>query len=470
MSVLRRAAPWLVPFLLAWSIGAAWAIASPRFSGPDEPAHVRKAAGTVRLQGIGSEIPGAPDWLRSFSVPGGVVQPAPNCFAFDPDQPASCQEYPPLPVGDLLADSSAARYPPLTYAVVGLPSLVVGGYESIYLMRLVQVTVGAAAVALASWLLRRSQAGPWAQVGLLVALTPMVAFLAGVVNPNSVEIVLAVPVWAALVVTVERRGDLGRAETWTIGGVGAALVLTRQLSAVWLVLGTMVLVIAAGWPVVRTVVASRRGRVVIGALTGAAIAQVGWLAAADSLGSVVDPRVAVDDPTSVVVRTVLGNIGTNVIEMIGVFGWLDTPAPAATLAAWFGLLGGLAGAVLWASERRWGLAVLVGLGLVVVVPALLEMKDARVTGYYWQGRYTLPLAVLLPILGAVAVGRGAGGRLPTRVAIGVGSLVAVGHLAAFYVALRRNTVGIDGSPLLRDGWQPPAPSLALLAVVAAAVV
>ncbi|MFM7537853.1 MAG: hypothetical protein ACKO91_18950, partial [Acidimicrobiales bacterium] len=47
---------------------------------------------------------------------------------------------------------------------------------------------------------------------------------------------------------------------------------------------------------------------------------------------------------------------------------------------------------------------------------------------------------------------------------------AVGHLAAFYVALRRNTVGIDGSPLLRDGWQPPAPSLALLAVVAAAVV
>jgi hypothetical protein len=468
VSVGRGGLRWVVPFVLVWVIGACWALATPRYGGPDEPAHVRKAAGTVRLQGIGDAVADGPDWLRSFDVPGGYVEPAPNCFAFQPDVPADCQVLPPLPDEDVAAASSAARYPPLSYAVVGLPSLVVGGYDGIYLMRLVQVTVVAAAFALAAWLLGRSGIGRWGWIGLLVAASPMVGFLAGVVNPNTVEIALMAPVWAALVVTVGRDGVLGRAEAWTVGGVGAAAVLTRQLSAMWLLLGAVVLVVVGGRAAVRTLLTSRRGRWIVGALVAAGLAQVAWLAAAGSLGSVADPRVATDDPPVTVVRTVIGQVSSNVTEMIGVFGWLDTPPPYVTVVAWVALWAGLGAAVLWAAPRRWALGVAAGVALVLVVPALLEIKDAPVTGYYWQGRYTLPLAVLVPVLGAVAVGRGASGRLPGRVALAVGVAVVAGQVAAFYTALRRNSVGIEGSLLLRGGWSPPLPPWVLVVGCAAA--
>jgi hypothetical protein len=80
----------------------------------------------------------------------------------------------------------------------------------------------------------------------------------------------------------------------------------------------------------------------------------------------------------------------------------------------------------------------------------------------------LPLAVLLPVLAAVAVGRASAARLPARVAVAVAACVALGHVAAFYTTLRRNTVGIDGSLLLRGGWQPPLGAATLVVVHAAA--
>jgi hypothetical protein len=46
--------------------------------------------------------------------------------------------------------------------------------------------------------------------------------------------------------------------------------------------------------------------------------------------------------------------------------------------------------------------------------------------------------------------------------------VVAGQVAAFYTALRRNTVGIEGSLLLRGGWSPPLPPWVLVVGCAAA--
>jgi len=96
---------------------------------------------------------------------------------------------------------------------------------------------------------------------------------------------------------------------------------------------------------------------------------------------------------------------------------------------------------------------------VVAVPVTLEARSISEVGYFWQGRYTLPLAVGLPLL-AAASSRTRAGRWATPVLLGV---LAVCHLVSFVVALGRYTVGKgQGLGLLGGDWAPPLPALVLV--------
>ena len=104
-------------------------------------------------------------------------------------------------------NTSAGRYPPLYYAIVGIPSLVSDSTGGIYAMRLVDAALSALFVALALtsicvWSRRR-----FMLVGVLLALTPMTLFLGGVVNPNGPEICAALCMWTAGLILVLERAD-----------------------------------------------------------------------------------------------------------------------------------------------------------------------------------------------------------------------------------------------------------------------
>jgi hypothetical protein len=105
-----------------------------------------------------------------------------------------------------------------------------------------------------------------------------------------------------------------------------------------------------------------------------------------------------------------------------------------------------------------------------VGPVVASTLLARSIGYGYQGRYTLPIAVGLPVLCALALGvRLSGHRVERRLLVVVTTSVVVGHLASFVYALHRYTVGQSG-PLVfwtDPRWQPPltAGGLLLLALV-----
>ena len=67
-------------------LSAVWAIASPIGAGPDEPAHIIKAAAVARGQLVGTGIGGGrveiPEYL--------VATQARTCFAFRADATADC--------------------------------------------------------------------------------------------------------------------------------------------------------------------------------------------------------------------------------------------------------------------------------------------------------------------------------------------------------------------------------------------
>ena len=87
--------------------------------------------------------------------------------------------------------------------------------------------------------------------------------------------------------------------------------------------------------------------------------------------------------------------------MIAVFGWIDIPAPSLTFAVWFLALGGMIALAILASSRPWALVLRLGDRIDPVLPVLLEAWQVRDVGYQWQGRYTLPLAVSIPVLAGV---------------------------------------------------------------------
>jgi hypothetical protein len=123
--------------------------------------------------------------------------------------------------------------------------------------------------------------------------------------------------------------------------------------------------------------------------------------------------------------------------------------------------------------------VLLAVASAWLLPVLIEAQSINTTGVIWQGRYTLPLFVGVPLLSAVTLGCRRGRRAPlverssaiiTGVIAGfclVG--IAVLQVLAFRFALHRHVDGLGNTlsiPL--DGpWQPrlgAARSLFLAAV------
>jgi len=98
-------------------------------------------------------------------------------------------------------------------------------------------------------------------------------------------------------------------------------------------------------------------------------------------------------------------------------------------------------------------------------------------GWLWQGRYSMPLALGVPMLAAYVLSesRDEVYGLLKRLAAGLGIAMGIAVVAAFFWAGRRNAVGTDG-PLLfigREDWRSPIPFVLLLtlnALIVAALV
>ena len=462
---------WLATFLVVFVIGGTWALASPRFAGPDEPAHTVRAYSVAHGEILGRdrEVKGEPGTL--VETVGIFVKTNPACFAFQPMATGGCllvvddQEVAEFP-------SSAGRHPPLYYGLVGLPTLVDTSGSSFYLMRAWNAALCAAVVASAMVTARRRPWASWLPVGIVVACTPMVFFLFGLVNPNALEVAAAIGAWVGgLALIGEPRVDRRVLLRFVVAVV--LLALTRQLGPLWMAILGGSLALLAGWAQIVRLAADRWVRAALAVCVVAGIAAVAWVVVVkplDASNSGVPPLTL---PQSDIQRALLGEIGLLFREWVGVFGWLDTRAPEAVYFIWAVVFGALVLAVLAGPLRRVGLVVLALTVGIFVLPAALQYPGARDADLFWQGRYTLPLVVGIPLVAAWGLAR-SGRRVVAPRSLAV-PLVLVGlfvaHLLAFAQNLRRYTVGADGTLwfFTAERWTPPVPSWFLLAVYAVSI-
>jgi hypothetical protein len=107
------------------------------------------------------------------------------------------------------------------------------------------------------------------------------------------------------------------------------------------------------------------------------------------------------------------------------------------------------------------------MAITVVTPIVLEAWQYRTYGLYWQGRYTLPIAVGVPLLAVFALQSETGRRVFLRgwFVPALGGMLVVAHVLAFYQALRRWSVGANGPVFywLHPDWTSIVPQFLLIA-------
>jgi hypothetical protein len=460
---------WLYVSILAAT--SLWALATPLYGSPDELAHARKAAATVRGESIGRRTVGPSKAYRTFLLPNVFAQGNPSCFAFQPLQAADCQVIHKDP-GQSNLVSTASLYPPLYYAWTGLPSLLTTSTDVLYFMRIMSAAICSFFLAIGLWMLRYIPAPRTLIVGVAAAVTPMVLFLSGMVNPSALEIASAFAVWVGAC-NILRLGP--RTPTWMLAIAvlsACVLSLTRTLSPLWLLLIFLVLVIGLGHKQGLQLLKTGRGIISVACVSGAVLVQSAWVVGYGLL-NVTDQTLGIHSSDSAVLRGAAGEINRLWREMVGVFGWLDTASPTLTYVLWLVLLGSVVGTALLFATRRGTIALwLLGV-LIVLLPIGLEYRLAPVQGWTWQGRYTLPLAIGLPILAVAVVRRR---RLFAdglhRYRLFVACAAGLANFMSFYWALRRYTVGAASTiwPWYKPKWVPPGGVVPLLVAFAVSLV
>jgi Predicted membrane protein (DUF2142) len=483
---------FLVPLLLVCAQGAAWAFATPLLAGPDEPSHIITAAADVRGQLIKPEVANEPKAIQSARLPLTFADAQNESLCLElSNGPANCQ-LPPTQCRSLTGSQDATcglpaisgariesattytgRYPPLYYLFVGGPSLLWTSSRVIYVMRLLSVLLSALLIAAALYAVRRWSTTPMVVGGLALALTPSAVYLTAVINPNGFEIASAISVWVSGMVLV--RGQWEEPPKLLVAIIGvclALLLLARASSPVWAVLIVVLLALAsrkATWaPLVRS--AAVRWWTAIVAVVG--VIAVGSIEALHS--SIVLPAGQTEAGVSLVTiaKTALGQSNTLLREMIGVLGWNNAPVPLFTTVIWYA---GLVFVVVMAASavRATGVrplsAILATAAVTVAAPVLYNVATARTSGYLFNGRYTLPIAVGVAVVASALAPVSVRGWLR-----GVGVLtvlIALANVVAFAWVLRRYMVGEDGpsNPFahVAGHWSPPIPLVALVLLFAA---
>lgn len=450
-----------------------WALATPILSAPDEPSHVVKAAAVVRGELVGRRAASELGMTAYVRLPAvfGEAHVVPVCYGEGPEVTADCA---PAFAGSRQERETptwAGRYPPLYYLLVGIPSLPFPSQTGLYLMRLVS---GALSAVFLAWALASSVAWPRSRLlvlGTVVAVTPMVLYLAASVNPSSIEISAAICLWVSALVVIDAGADAATRVLKRAGIAASVLPLVRPTSPLWLaIIGTFVTAVAPPGNI-RALLARRDVRRWLAIVVVSLALALAWLVVIGP-PDLVRPSGYRGLGLTQVVRTSLGKTGPNIDQMVGVFGALDARSPSLTYYAWF-FAGGFVLVIGAAVATRRLLAAIIGaLAGTVVLPVALEVPLVRSHDFLWQGRYTLPLAAGLPILAAFSIGRarvleGWARRVTSVLAV----LLGFGHVGAWTWALRRFSVGVSGPLNLLDArWQPPVPALVLLVTVAFATV
>jgi hypothetical protein len=454
-------------FVVAWVAltltSAAWALTTPLSASPDEPSHIIRASSVVRGEIIGENTKDPA--LKRVHVPAGIAQAWKwTCYAYQPTVSAAC--VPPTINGlDLKsAPTSAGLYNPIYYAIVGLPSLFFENTRiDVFAMRALSGMLSSFFLAFTFTMLLRIMSPLLAGVAFFAALTPMVLFLNGSVNPNSIEIASGEALTVGLLAVALGLAKQNHGAILAVtAAAGVLLANSRGLSPLWMALIGVSVLIFAPFSEMRRLFRERSVIIALAVMAAGVAFAALWIALTGTL-STMGTFAGAGQTSPIRAFFVMLVDQTADPGIVGYFGWLDTPAPNLVFFIWSSLLGSLMILSVAFARGRARLALLFSLATVLLVPPVVQASSVAKSGYIWQGRYSLVAVVAAVIFAAVALGSSSHGivlrrGIASRLVIVVGTLVVIGQLDSLVGALRRYAA--PGSPsvftfLTAPAWAPP---------------
>lgn len=463
------ASVFLLAFISFFVIFAAWGVSTPPFASPDEQYHISRASSVVRGQiippGNGAYGGGAGAVIESRGV--AMAAASWRCVQHHLKRSAACAEDTPSNSSPIYVFSGAARYAPAYYAVIGWPTLIIFDGNVVIPMRLISAAWCAAMLAAALTTALQFGRRRWLALGVIAAVTPQIAFLGGTVNPNAVEICAAVLAWAAGLAIVSSSGPVRSSWLRRFSFGATSLVLMRQLSPLWLLGILAACVIIAGMPRLRELRSEARVYRWLALPFAGVCLQLAWVY---GVGTGEIPTGAVKTaPTGFTLPTVLQLQPERWVDYFGNMGWRDITLPVALVVLWAVIWLGLAAVALRRTtvHGRWSLA-LVTVG-ILAVPVLLEWPLTGRLGYFWQGRYALPIAVGIPLVATACLSVAPRLR-PPRLWLQRGIFVIIGFVGLWALTRAFMRYSSNFYHLSIFGpWQPPVPFLLLAAGFVAAI-
>lgn len=449
-------------FLSHLTIALFWTVIQPIFGGPDETAHVVKAVAIASGQfdgapaigdfGFAAEIYEVP---KAYEAQMSMI----SCYVGNVAVPATCQ-------GSLGNDgdltqlsSTASHYPPLYYAIVGLPGRLLPGDIGFYMMRALSALLSATVLTLASYVALRRRSATVAMGGIFAA-SPMVYSLAGSVNPHAFEIALAILWWTCGVLSVKEQISDHKQSLPSLYAIfvlaQVAATLTRPAEFIFISASNTLLMVA----IIVTTVQDRDMRFQLRNSPSAFVRAMGirlWFLIPGVLFSIVfwqltyEPLLAGGEPGT---PSLIDNFWISYERsdfyfnaMFGWFGWVEFLIPPfsffALIALYATLMGMGDGPRPSSGLRVAALAVALA---TPMIPVVLESYNAsNGGGFGYQGRYTLSIFCGLALLSLGAVQ-----RVSKSSALVITTFYITGTFGAHLFAWKRWSHGTDGKYWLSE--------------------
>ena len=440
---------FLAALLLFVGLHTVWSLATPLGGSPDEIAHIAKAAGVAHGQVFGRDVDGTQ--LREFDIPAGVRGATDGvlCSILKPNQPANCGPLVVEPDDEMIpVVTSAGLYNPVYYAIVGWPSLVWHNAGAVYAMRLLSGLLVGAFFALAVaclWLLPKRRLPLLAVLGLV---TPTVAFLGGMVNPNALEVATVTAFTSALLVALRLRatGQLLARLAAVMAVAGALSVHARSLAPLWILVAVIVALCLFGWCRFWAFLRQRATLFAVAAVVVSGVLALLVLLSTGTLNEMGDYP-GKGTPWYIGLRVTFDSTWDTLPNLIGAFGWNEVRAPQFAIVCLLGMALALIGGAIVAGEDRGArLGVVLAVVLFAALPAVIQGASVTKSGYIWQGRYGLALAAVV-VLAAAAVAAPAFARVSRAVAdrlvVIVIAVLALAHGGSLMTLVHRYALGVE---------------------------
>ncbi|MBA2384708.1 MAG: DUF2142 domain-containing protein [Actinobacteria bacterium] len=469
---------------------AAWVFSNPPYAAPDEWSHFVRAASIGHGQLIGDRVKGpvlgkpkpgsesghaerqwwAAQNTRKVEVPPGRTPSWFACSA-DPVVPALCLTEPQPRSEQATWDIPTGNYQPFPYLLPAVVTRIDASPNSLDRAgRALKALLAVALLALALAVLWTPNERGLSALGLVVATTPMVLFLAGSLNPSGLEITGGIA-FLACVLRLSRGEGSSAPAVWAGFAVsGVVLALSRGTAPLWVFLDLALFLALTGVrPAARLV---RRGSPYsVAALAAVALAVLGNRVWEFLYG----PDVIVDaTPVGLAVRSGWRELPEILKDHVGKFDYLEFGVTPVAYMLWLALAAGLFTLAQLVGSRRERLVLWATLGVALVVPVLLVAVIMRHTGYGLQGRYVMAFSVAVPLLAGEIVTRRRAmltSLHAARLLLPFAAAAGVVHVHALYVNARRFAVGVDGPEWFISSavWNPPGGWLPWLALAVVAV-